>query len=130
MSYKKSPVAASSAGRAYEGSYIINKYDYYVKQIKNKNDIKPPYYVRVIEAAALYRYMAKQIKPCMEFIDSRNVIIFDALENIYFQGGLLFMSESYLLLYLKEQKLLEEAGGESYVKTIFGGYEPEGHYVF
>ena len=113
---EKSPGAAIEAGRADMNNVNITQ---------RAENVKVPLYVSVLEAGLLYRFMVLLEYPNQDFLDSRNKVIFDVLENIYQQGGRSFLGVTCLLKYLSEFGLLKDAGGVEYVRTIFGNYEPE-----
>ena len=81
-----------------------------------------PSHVSVVEAAALYDYMAKGETDKTEYLDKRNQCIFDSLEHLTGQIGRVGTQE--LAAYLTDQQLLEKAGGLGYLQKVFSSLEP------
>jgi len=81
-----------------------------------------PNAVAVVETAALFRLMATGESDMKDFLDKKNQILFDNLSHLQEQIGQ--VGTQQLISYLNEQNLIEDAGGESYVKKIFCGLEP------
>jgi replicative DNA helicase len=76
----------------------------------------------VFEDSQLYRLMAYGETLTKIFFDRRNQVIFNNLSHLQEQIGLVGMEQ--FISYLKEQRLLEDAGGENYINKIFCGLEP------
>jgi len=76
----------------------------------------------VFEESQLYRFMAYGESLTKIFLDKRNQIIFDNLSHLQEQIGP--VGSQQLISYMIEQNLIEEAGGESYIRKIFCGLEP------
>jgi len=81
-----------------------------------------PAHVSYAEAAALYEFMAKGETTKTEYLDKRNQQIFDSLETLIQQEGL--VGTRRLCEFMDEYSLLSAAGGLAYVKKVFNHLEP------
>ena len=81
-----------------------------------------PVHVANAEAAALYEFMATGEETKKDYLDERNQIIHDNLEHLINVSGRVGTQE--FIQYLTEYKVLENAGGLSYVQKVFNSLEP------
>jgi hypothetical protein len=94
--------------------------------MKNKKRyfFEVPSHVAMVEAAALYNFMALGETTKTEYLDKRHQYIFSNLENLMEQVGTGCVGTQELCAYLSEQNLLNAAGGLAYVQKIFNCLEP------
>jgi len=87
-----------------------------------RNFYQVPAHVAAAEAAALYEFMATGEPEKTQFLDEKNQILFDSLENLMAQAGR--VGTEQLCQYLIEMNLLDSVGDLAYVKKVFACLEP------
>lgn len=86
-----------------------------------RNYFDVPVNVAHAEAADLYRLMA--IGECERntFLDKRHQILFDYLTHLQEQIGI--TGTEQLIHILTDERKIDEAGGEAYIKKVFNNLE-------
>jgi len=93
-----------------------------MEYLELKKDYVPQSYVFNNEGYALFYFLMTGISLKEHYLDPRHKWIHNAIENMK-RNAWFYISTDDLISYLKEQRELENAGGESYIRKLFGNFD-------
>jgi len=93
------------------------RYQYYPSLIY---DYSLPFYANNVEAYSLFYFMVTGDEIQTHYLNPRHKWINLAIEGMYKSGWANNMGTKQLIQYLHEQDWIDRAGGEFYVKKLFG----------